>query len=288
MPEHHDITTNGIRLHVVTEGPEGGAPVLMLHGFPQSWRTWSRQFDALAAAGYRVIAPDQRGYNQSEKPAAVRAYEMDILIRDILGLLDTLKYDRVELVGHDWGGVVALHFAEAFPERVKHLIISNATHSSLMARTLGRKPGQMLKSWYILFFQLPLLPEYFMRYSLNKRAARSSKREGASEEAKQVWAIGDLTPMINWYRAAFRKRIRTFFGDLLRLRNPFKASAMPVITPPTLILWGSKDTFLTPELAKDLAEVCQDVRVEYFPDGTHWLPADQPEAVAQRILEFIK
>ena len=157
------IETNGIHLHTVLAGPEDGQPVFLLHGFPDAWFGWQQQIEALADAGFRVIAPDQRGYNLSEKPRGISSYGMPLLVDDILGIADMLGYDRFHLAGHDFGAMVAWNLAMHHPERIKKLAIANVPHPVVMRDYLRTHPRQMLKSWYALFFQIPKLPEQVVR-----------------------------------------------------------------------------------------------------------------------------
>jgi len=157
--EHTTITTNGINLHVVFAGPTEGIPVILLHGFPEFWRGWLKQIEPLANAGFRVIVPDQRGYNLSDKPKGVRAYTVDKLTGDILGLVNALGYQQVNLIGHDWGAMVAWVFAIHHPERLRKLGILNVPHPAVMLNFLRRgDPEQLRRSWYIFAFQIPWLP----------------------------------------------------------------------------------------------------------------------------------
>ena len=153
--QHEYITTNGVKLHYVTQG--NGALMLMLHGFPEFWYSWRHQIPAFAP-DYQVVALDLRGYNDSDKPKAQSAYVMDEFIKDIEGVITGLGYDKCVLVGHDWGGAIAWHFAYSRPQMVEKLIVLNMPHPARMAEGL-RTPGQLLRSWYMFFFQLPEIPE---------------------------------------------------------------------------------------------------------------------------------
>ncbi len=157
------IHTNGVRLHVVQHGPVDGPLVILLHGFPEFWYGWRKQIPALAAAGYRVWAPDQRGYNLSDKPTGIDAYTLDQLVADVIGLIDAAGCDKVYLVGHDWGAAVAWWMALKYPQRVIKLVVSNVPHPIVMNRTVRRNFDQLRKSWYIFFFQIPWLPERLIR-----------------------------------------------------------------------------------------------------------------------------
>jgi pimeloyl-ACP methyl ester carboxylesterase len=277
------IPTNGICLHVVQAGPQDGPLVVLLHGFPEFWYGWRRQIGSLADAGYRVVAPDQRGYNLSDVPKAVSAYRMDELVRDVIGLLDALGRADCYLAGHDWGAAVAWATAMRHSERVKKLAILNVPHPAVMLDFLRKRPGQMLKSWYIGFFQIPGLPEWLLSrndYARGARALRGSSRPGAfSEEElaeyKLAWKnSGGFTGMINWYRA------------LGRYRPGFQIDAC--LPMPVRILWGKKDAFLSHEMAHSSAGFCEQAEVTLFEDATHWVQHEEPEAVNAALLGFFK
>lgn len=281
--EHHQVRTNGLTLHVVQCGPAGGALVVLLHGFPEFWYGWRHQIQALAAAGYRVWAPDQRGYNLSDKPGRVADYRIGQLGADVLGLLDAAGADKATLVGHDWGAAVVWWLAEHHPERLRRVAILNVPHPAVLGRVLRRRPRQLLKSWYILFFQLPWLPEWLFRrrtFGFGCGALRGTSRPGtfSSQDLHrytEAWSQpGALTGMLNWYRAAFREA-----------HAPDTASRIKV---PVRILWGRKDAFLVPELAQASLEMCETGQLTYFDDATHWLHQEEPVAVNRLLLEFLQ
>src|SRR6266540_2627973 len=178
--EHSCFETNGIRLHVVQAGPKSGIPVVLLHGFPEDWQSWKHQIPALAEAGCRVIIPDQRGYNLSDKPKEIKNYRIDELVKDILGLIDALGYEKVNLVGHDWGAVVAWMLAIKCPEKLHRLGIINVPHPAVMRRFLARDFEQMRRSLYAVFFQLPWLPETILKMGNWSVAANSIRRSSRS------------------------------------------------------------------------------------------------------------
>ena len=157
--QHHFARVGGVTLHVVSAGPADGEAVVLLHGFPEYWAGWQAQIGALAAAGFRVIVPDQRGYNLSDRPRPVSAYTLNALADDIAGLLDYFGLERVYLAGHDWGALVAWWVALRHPARLRRMVILNGPHPAAMAAELRRGWQQALKSWYVVAFQLPLLPE---------------------------------------------------------------------------------------------------------------------------------
>jgi pimeloyl-ACP methyl ester carboxylesterase len=171
--EHSYIETNGIKLHVVQAGPKSGVPVVLLHGFLEFWYGWRHQIPALVEAGCRVIIPDQRGYNLSDKPKGVKNYEVFTLAEDIIGLINALGYEKVNLVAHDWGAMVAWTLANKYPERLHRLSIMNVPHPAVMQKFLRRDLEQIRRSWYVFFFQLPWLPEAGMKQD-NWRGAVSA------------------------------------------------------------------------------------------------------------------
>ncbi len=228
------VETNGIRLHVATIGPETGPPIILLHGFPEFWYGWRHQMAYLAAAGYRVIVPDQRGYNLSEKPRGIAAYSLDSLALDIIGLIEWTGADSVPIVGHDWGAAVGWYLAARFPEKVARLTVLNVPYPPVMKRRVFRDFRQLRRSWYIFFFQLPRLPEVVISWdSCGRlvRAMKSSARAGTFSDAdfalyRRAWSEpGALHSMVNWYRAAF------WAAPKLDVRSR--------ITVPTLLIWGA-------------------------------------------------
>jgi pimeloyl-ACP methyl ester carboxylesterase len=280
--EHHYVTTNGLTLHVVQCGPADGPVVVLLHGFPEFWYGWRHQIPALAAAGYRVWVPDQRGYNLSDKPRRVANYRIEQLGADILGLLDAAGQGPVSIVGHDWGAVVTWWLAAHYPARLRRVAILNVPHPAVLGRALRRTPGQLLKSWYIFFFQLPWLPEKLFRrhrFRFGRGALRGTSRTGtfSTEDLRaytKAWAQpGAVTAMINWYRAAFRSGPRT-----VRTGR---------ISVPVRILWGRKDAFLQPELAQLSLTMCEQGQLTYLDHATHWLHQEEPATVNQLLLQFL-
>jgi epoxide hydrolase 4 len=280
--EEQIISTNGIHLNVALAGPKDGAPVVLLHGFPEFWRGWINQIEPLAAAGFRVIAPDQRGYNLSDKPAGVKSYRVEEMVKDVVGLLDALDYQQCCLVGHDWGAAVAWATAITHPQRVSRLVILNVPHPQVMQEYLKESPKQLLKSWYIGYFQIPRLPEWSIRmnnFSAAKRMLQKSRffQHFTSDEIegyKKAWSQpGALTGMINWYRAA-------------------RYSSTPdydvSVHMPSLIIWGKKDMFLSIEMAYLSMELCNRGSLEMLENASHWVQHDEPEKVNQLLLEFFE
>lgn len=281
--EHHQIATNGITLHVVQAGPLDGPLVLLLHGFPECWYGWHQQIPALVAAGFRVWAPDQRGYNRSAKPRGIGAYTLGTLAQDILGLIEASGRAKVYLVGHDWGAAVAWWVALTYPERLHKLAILNVPHPVVMRRQLLGNPRQLRKSWYMFAFQLPWLPEHLLRRNNYGEGIRMLKGSGKRttftpadlEEYRQAWAQpGALTGMLNWYRAI--------------MQRPPRLTRSPRITVPTLMLWGKQDIALGSEMAHLSLDLCDNGRLIMFDDATHWVQHDEAQAVNQALVEFFK
>jgi len=270
------IETNGIYLHVALAGPKGGEPVFLLHGFPDAWFGWEAQIGPLTDAGFRVIVPDQRGYNLSDKPDGIASYQMDTLVKDILGLADTLGYERFYMAGHDFGAMVCWNLALANPERIKRMVIANVPHPHVMRSYLRTHIKQMLKSWYAIFFQIPGLPEYIVKLN-NWRFLISAMPGDLSGEERDhyraAWNMpGAMTGMMNWYRAFFRL--------------PKKTSQFSKIHVPTLILWGKQDPHLSYEMAELSVKLCDNGQLITFDDATHWVLRDESEAVSLHMVEF--
>lgn len=277
------LETNGIRLHVVQAGPKNGPPVVLLHGFPEFWYGWRKQIPALVEAGYRVIAPDQRGYNLSGKPRGVDAYAMHELTADVLGLLDALNYEKVYLAGHDWGAAVAWTLAMRKPERFHKLAILNMPHPKVLVNTLRRDPRQMLKSWYIGFFQIPRLPETLLsarKYAgLSNLLSASGRGDTFSaadlDEYRKAWSQpGALTGMLNWYRAVARSS-RGYSGAVR-------------VHIPILLMWGVKDAALARWMARPSIDYCDDGKLIFFEDATHWVQHDRAAEINTLMIEFFK
>jgi pimeloyl-ACP methyl ester carboxylesterase len=280
--EHCYVQTNSITLHVVQCGPAQGPLVVLLHGFPEFWYSWQHQINVLADAGYRVWVPDQRGYNLSDKPRRVVDYRIQQLGADIIGLLDAAGQPTAAIIGHDWGAAVTWWLAAHYPDRLRRVAILNVPHPAVLGRALRRAPRQLLKSWYIFFFQLPWLPEKLFRrrqFRFGRGSLRGTSRPGtfSSDDLQRymdAWSQpGALTAMINWYRAAFRKARRV--GQVGRIRIPVR------------ILWGRQDTFLEPELAQLSLTMCEQGELTYLEQATHWLHQEEPTAVNKLLLEFL-
>lgn len=227
------------------------------------------------------MVPNQRGYNGSSKPAGLRAYSMPNLVRDIAGLIGQLGQQKVVLIGHDWGGAVAWAVAMQHPQLLEKLVVLNLPHPEVMKKNLKRWPPQLLRSWYIGFFQLPLLPEQVCRAADFKLLEKSMQRsalpgtfsDAEMENYKKAWRKpGAIRAMLNWYRA-------------LRYRSPFPSGHIHL---PTLLLWGKKDPFLSYRMAQQSIEKCRNGRLVMLEEATHWLQHEEPEKVNRLIEDFIQ
>jgi epoxide hydrolase 4 len=270
---------NGVRLHYAEAG--SGPLVVLLHGFPAFWYSWRHQIPALAQAGYHVVAPDMRGYNLSSKPRGWREYDAVSLAGDIAGLIRHFGVEDAYVAGHDWGAAVAYFTAMEHPEVVKRLAILNVPHPARMFASL-RTRRQLRKSWYMFFFQLPVIPERLLaarEFAAAKRALRVESPDAFSdaevERYVEAWSQpGALTAMVNYYRAALRRSPRS---STARIRR---------IDVPVLVIWGERDSVLGGELAEPEAGWVSDVRVERLPKASHWVQNDAPERVNELLTGF--
>ena len=282
------VKTNNINLHVMTDGPQTGTPVILLHGFPEFSYGWRKQIPALVAAGFRVIVPDQRGYNLSDKPKGISSYDVDVLAEDIIGLFDHFGIEKAFLVGHDWGAVVAWTVALNHPHRLKKLAILNVPHPDVMAEFVLKNAEQRKKSWYVFFFQIPVYVEWMLSKNNFHNMARMLVGLGRKStftlqdlaEYKKAWSQpGALTGMLNWYRAAVRRGLRYTFD---------KKSSARRVTVPTLMLWGKRDVALSHEMVEPSIALCDDGKVVLIEKSTHWVQHDEADAVNQNLIEFLR
>lgn len=278
---HRRIDLGEVTLHVAEARPRGSledAPlVVLLHGFPEHWWSFRHQLRALADAGYWAVAPDMRGYNESDKPKGIASYEIEKLAGDVAALIRALGRKDAHVVGHDWGAMVAWAFAQEHPELLRRLAILNVPHPLAMMRGL-RRPEQMKKSWYIFFFQLPGVPERVIRRNDFRMLRELFRKEGFSEPEvdRYVEAMakpGALTASINYYRASFRR--------LLKRTVPQQR----VIEHPVLVVWGDRDTALSKWLAEPPARFVPNARTVHIPHATHWVQNAAPDEVNRLLLE---
>jgi len=285
--QHRRVRTNGIELHCAVAGR--GPLVLLLHGFPEGWRSWEPTIPALVDAGYRVVAPDLRGYGTSDVPRG--GYDMETLADDVRGLASAFLQEegadgpsggKVRLVGHDWGGALTWVFAYRHPDVLARAALLNAPHPWLFARRVFRRK-QLRLSWYMFFFQLPRLPEAWLRRGGLRwayrtwgasRDALSDGEQAAREE--EMLRPGVLRGALAWYRTAFR-------------RGPLAARAYAGVTEAELLLlWGERDGCLGVGLLDGIERHAHNLRLIRLPSAGHWLQREATEEVSAALSEFLE
>ena len=278
---HREGTVNGIGLHWVEQGE--GPLVVLLHGFPEFWYAWHHQIPALAAAGFRAVAPDLRGYDLSDKPPGVRAYRIEAHLGDLAGLIAHLGEEKAHVVGHDWGGAFAWYAPLFFPERLLSLTLLNAPHPLAFRRELKTSAAQRKRSSYVFMFQIPWLPERRIRAGnfavVEKMLRRDPVKPGTFTDEdirlyKEALARpGALTAAVNYYRAALRfpprVRGRIWPRDLK-----------------TLLIWGTGDRYLGPGLLEGLDAWVPNLTIERL-EASHWIQNDVPERVNELLVRFL-
>lgn len=281
---HREERINGIRLHWVEAGE--GPLVVLLHGFPEFWYSWRHQIRGLAGEGFRVVAPDQRGYNRSGKPADREAYRIEHLADDVAALIERVGGDAAMVAGHDWGGLVAWNLAYRHPEMVRRLAVLNAPHPAAYRRVLFRS-DQLVRSWYVFFFQLPRLPERWIRRDeygvLERMLYGDPRRENAFDEGdvaaykEALDRPGALTAALDWYRANLSVAELVAPGPWARRRLP---------DAPVLVLWGMEDRYLSPRLVEEMEEMGDGLRLVRLEDTSHWVQAEVPDRVGRELSAF--
>lgn len=276
------LWVNGLRLHVVMAGPGDGPLAVLLHGFPECWYSWRNQIAPLVNAGYRVVVPDQRGYNLSDKSSGVESYRIERLTSEVRELIRACGREHAVIVAHDWGGAVAWRFAMDYATAVEKLVVMNAPHPAAFARELNTNWRQRFRSWYMLFFQLPWLPEALLSFSPLASAQLffrgTAVRLAFSDDDLQVMASAlaqrsALRAMIHWYRAAFRY-------------PPSRPNQ--VIQTPTLLIWAEDDVALGKSLTFGLEKRVPNMRVHYIPKCGHWVQNEAPDEVNAEMLAFLQ
>ncbi len=273
-----------VRLHCVVQGE--GRLVVLLHGFPEFWYSWRRQIPVLAKY-FKVVAPDMRGYNLSDKPVGVENYKINLLVDDVVRLIRNFGEKRAVIVGHNWGGIVAWALAITRPEVVERLVVMNAPHPAVWQEKAKLSVKQLQRSWYIFFFQIADIPEkflsrnnyHFLRETLRATAVNMNAFSDEDlEEYVKAWSQpGALTAMINYYRANIRPEV--FMEDTKLI--------LPKVRVPTLVIWGEEDFALTREVSEGTEEhVNAPYTIKYLPCG-HWVQNEMPETVNKHLLEFL-
>ncbi len=279
------VTANGLDFEVLTAG-EGDRLALCLHGFPEHAQSWRAQIPVLADLGYRVWAPNQRGYGNTTRPPHVEDYAIERLMEDVAALIDASGARSVTLIGHDWGAAVAWFFAMRGMRPLERLVIMNVPHPAVFSKCLRHSRRQRLRSWYMGFFQIPALPEWLLGLD-GARAIGRAFTSTACDPARftpEILAVymeqarqpGALTAMLNWYRAAAR-------GGMLRQAK----LGYPPIEIPTLMLWGEEDVALGKETTYGTHRYVPDLRLHYLPGASHWVQQDAAERVNEELVRFL-
>jgi pimeloyl-ACP methyl ester carboxylesterase len=293
VPEHDYINVNKIRIHYATSG--SGEPILLLHGFPEFWYSWRHQIPVLSKR-FKVIAPDLRGYNESEKPTGLRSYSYNILVQDIKEMIAAQGVKSASVVGHDWGGAIAWYLAMMAPEYVKRLVILNCPHPiALVESYLSMMMRQLQKSWYIFFFQLPDIPEKVLSQNncefLRKMLVGSAVNKGTFTEEDlqryvEAWSKpGALTASINYYRANMN------IAQILALPREQQESMVrryQKVKCPTLVIWGEDDAALDKSLTIGMNKYVEGhYEIKYIPKCGHWVQQEKADEVNKLLLEFL-
>lgn len=278
---HDFVTVNNIRMHIVTSGPTNGSLAVLLHGFPECWYSWRHQIPVLAEAGYCVVAPDQRGYNTTDKTPP---YDILTFITDIVALIEHFGRDKATIIGHDWGGAVAWYLATRRADMVENLVILNVPHGLAFQKTLRSSPKQMLKSWYIFAFQLKMMDwllqtnNFKFMETIFLRSAKSGVFESDIAIYKEAWSQpGAIPAMIGWYRTMFNTARRSNRGG-----------TRAQVNLPVLLIWGDADRYMGVEMAKMSRRWAPNLRLEILPGVSHWIQQEAPEEVNRLILTYLK
>ena len=279
------VQTRGLRFEVTMAGGASDKLALLLHGFPEHAHSWRYQIPLLVQLGYRVWAPNLRGYGKSDRPAAIADYTIDKLEQDVGDLIDASGSKSVVLIGHDWGAAIAWTFAMYNPGALERLVIMNVPHPVRMQQGL-RTLKQLRKSWYMVFFQLPLVPEALLSlgdYAAIGRAVRDSAvhKELFTDDVLEVFKRnaaepGGLTAMLNYYRALPRAFTMT------------AKRGVPIVDTKTLMIWGEQDIALGKELTFGTDELVRDLTVRYIADASHWVQQDAPQVVNAMLGAFLR
>lgn len=279
-----NVDANGLRFEVDKCGT-GDKLAICLHGFPEHSFSWRYQLPMLAELGYEAWAPNLRGYGNSSRPVGVENYTMDKLLQDVAGLIDAADKREVVLIAHDWGAVIAWQFAMQQIRPLSKLIICNVPHPAPMMKAMKSGLGQIKKSWYVFFFQIPWLPEWLFGRNQAQAIAQTFLNSSSNQamfppEVLEVYRKnanqpGALTAMINYYRGLFKRGGKQ------------QAEAFPLITTPTLMIWGEEDIALEKESTYGTEEYVEDFRIRYLPRVSHWVQQEAPEAVNAMMHAFL-
>lgn len=283
MIRHETVQANGLAFHVARAGD--GPLMLFLHGFPEYWAMWRPMLEHFGARGWCAAAPDLRGYNLSDKPAAVQDYRAKHLMADVLALAAHYSKEKFVLVAHDWGGAVAWGVAIAHPERIAKLVMLNSPHPYLFWRELCNNPAQQKASEYMRFFRLPKAERVLAENGYARLLASFADLPEAERKALvEAWSQpGALTGGLNYYRAS------PMYPPAADDPGAAKLQLKPgdfAVKVPTLVLWGERDTALLPGCVEGLDQVVPDLKLVRFPDASHWIARERTAEVIREIEAF--
>ncbi|MDF0529246.1 alpha/beta hydrolase [Tsukamurella sp. 8F] len=275
MVDYISIETEAGSFDAMAAGPEGGRPVMLLHGFPEAALEWSHQLAGLAAVGYRVVAPDQRGYSPGVRPESPSDYRIETLVADVIAMADRLGWQRFDLVGHDWGGAVAWWAADIHPHRVRSLAAVSTPHPGALAEALRTDEDQARRSQYMRDWRAtPATENAFLAdgaRALRRIFEGGVPREHVDEYVQRLSEPGALTAALNWYRAG---------GPEGRIGR---------ITVPTLYVWSTEDVALGSVAALATADwVEAPYRFEMLEDVSHWVPEEAAEQLTVHLVAHLE
>lgn len=271
------VETNGIKLHTMTIG--SGEPIMMLHGFPDFWYGWKNIILGLKDE-FRLIIPDTRGINLSDKPEGDENYDLDVLTDDIKGLSEALNLGKFTLAGHDWGGVLSWCFAERYPELLKSLIILNAPHPKVIEKKYMTNKSQKKAAGYVFDFIKPGAEKILMADDYKKLKGPIFKAidDIDKDKYREAWSQpGALAAGLRYYRASVRRQV-----------SRRKKLTTGIIKAPTLVIHGMKDTFVLPAMLEGLEEYVKDLKIVRSEKGSHFVINDDSDTVISSIREFMK
>jgi pimeloyl-ACP methyl ester carboxylesterase len=269
-----EVDSGGVKLNVELYGSEEGRPVLLLHGFPDTGRLWSKQTGPLTAAGFRAIVPDQRGYGRSDKPSEVDAYNLILLATDAVAILDRLGVEKAHVVGHDWGAAVAWGLASFAPERVDRLVVLSVGHP-LAFWSAGFEQHE--KSWYMLLFQFEGIAEQWLSGDGWANFREWGRHPDGDAVIAELESNGSLTPGLNWYRANANPKIL--------VEPPLE---LPKVTVPTMGVWSTGDMALTERQMTGSSDfVAGPWRYERLEGPGHWMQWEAPDRINALLLDFL-
>lgn len=271
----HTFSSASLTLQVTEHGPKGGEPVVLLHGFPQDATSWNAVAEILADAGFRLLAPNLRGYSPGARPPGRSAYGSNELISDVVALLDTEGLDTAHIVGHDWGGALLWTLRKTHPHRIRSATVVSTPHPAALNWSFTHST-QALRSWYIAAIALPALPELFLRHRLAQFVGSTGLPvDRALYYQQRMREPGAATATLNWYRQMLVEQVRP-----PQRSKQQHAKAAP---PPTAYVWGGDDAFYTRAVAERTSHVVRDLTFSEEIDGGHWLPETHPVELAAAI-----